>query len=266
MGYAGIELRCLDGQLLSPALSARTRRKIRRLAEETGLPVVALGASSRFSSPDPVERAAQEEDLRGMLELASEIGAPMVRAYGGGFPEPGALTADAGRSYGGSFPGGYSPDRVCGWIAASLERVLPRAESLGLEIVLETHDGLSSARLMAQVLGLLPSPRLAALWDVLHPTRLGETPEEVWALLGPRVRHVHLKDARRDGDGRWRAVPDGDGEVPLRASLRILHQAAYSGWITLEWEKYWEPDIDEPEVALPRQLETVRSWVRELEP
>lgn len=262
MGYAGIELRCLEGHLLGPALEEPTRREIRRLAVTHNLPIVAVGASSQFSSPDAAVRAAQEADLRGMLQLAAEIGAPLVRAYGGGNAAPsGALVSDGGRSYGGNFPQGQAEDTVIGWIVASLERVLPYAQTLGVDIVLETHDGLSSAHRMAAVLERLPDPHLGALWDVLHPTRLGETPQEVWSLIGPRVRHVHFKDARRGLDGRWRAVLDGEGDVPLRACLRILRAAGYDGWITLEWEKYWEPEIAEPEVALPAKLDIVRGWL-----
>ena len=264
MGYAGIELRCLGGALLSPTLDAEARRQIRALSERHRLPVVALGASSQFSSPDPAVRAAQEEDLRGMLRLAADIGAPLVRAYGGGSAAPAGLVEDVARTYGGAFPAGYTEDTVAGWIAASLERVLPLARRLSVDIVLETHDGLSSARRMAAVLERLPDPHVGALWDVLHPTRVGETPEEVWALIGPRVRHVHFKDAARGTDGRWRAVLDGDGEVPLRRCLGILRGAGYGGWLTLEWEKYWEPEIADPEEALPRKLETVRGWLREM--
>ena len=261
LGYEGLEFRCLRGQPITPALPAEERAEIRCLSRETGLPVVAIGASSAFSHPDPEVRAGQEEDLRGMLQLAAEVGAPMVRAYGGGFPRP--LTQDAGRTYGGDLPEGVARDAVCAYIAESLDRVAPRAEELGLTIVVETHDGLSSARVAAEVLGRVRSPHVRALWDVLHPTRMGETPREVWDLIGPRVRHVHFKDAARDPAGRWRAVPLGEGEVPLPECLRLLRAERYAGWVTLEWEKYWEPEIAEPEVALPHMIAAARRWLAE---
>ncbi len=243
-GYEGVEFRCRRGGPIDPRLPAADRQRMRRLAAEAGLPIVAVGASSAFSSPDPAARAAQEDDLRGMLELAHEVGAPMVRAYGGAFPQD--LAADA----------------VCDYVAAALWRVVPRAEELGVAIVLETHDGLSSARVAAEVLRRLDTPHVQALWDVLHPTRMGETPWQVWADIGPRVRHVHFKDGRRDETGRWRAAPIGLGEVPLRECLGVLREKGYSGWLTLEWEKYWERDIAEPEAVLARHLETVRHWLR----
>ncbi len=261
-GYQGVELRCLHGRPIGPDLAAEDRRDIRRLSRDSGLPVVAIGASSAFSSPDAAVRAAQEADLRGMCELAHEVGAPLVRAYGGGFPA--AYAQDAAREYGGSFPQGLPPEVVCDYIAESLWCVVPRAETLGVGIVLETHDGLSSAATAAEVLRRLDTPVVGALWDVLHPTRMGETPAQVWDLIGARVRHVHFKDGRRDAQGRWRAALDGEGEVPLRECLRVLRAGGYDGWLTLEWEKHWEPEIVEPEVALPRKLEVVGGWLREL--
>lgn len=261
-GYEGVEFRCLHGKAIDPSLPVGDRREMKRLSAESGLPIVAIGASSAFSSPDPAVRAAQEEDLRGMLQLAHEVGAPMVRAYGGGFPK--AYVQDAARAYGGSFPDGVPVEAVCDYIAESIWRVVPRAEELGVKIVLETHDGLSSAQMAAKVLQRLETPHVQALWDVLHPTRMGESPRQVWDLIGPRIRHVHFKDGRRDGTGRWRAAMDGEGEVPLLDCLRVLHGEGYQGWVTLEWEKHWEPDIAEPEVALPRKIEVARDWLKQL--
>ncbi len=246
LGYEGVELRCLDGGLLTPAVDARVRGEVARLSAATGLPVVAVGANSRFSMADAQERAAQELDLCGMIDLAAELGAPVVRAYGGPLPE--------------DEPEGV----VCARIAESVARVAEHAAARGVDIALETHDGLSSARVAREVLARLAHPRVHALWDVLHPTRVGETPEQVWDWIGARVRHVHLKDARRGPDGRWRAVVAGDGEVPMRRCLEVLWACGYRGWITLEWEKYWEPEIAPPEVALPRQLAVVRHWLDEV--
>jgi len=244
-GYDGVELRCLYGGPIPPSLSRADRERIRQLSRDSGLPVVALGASSAFSSPDPGEREAQEADLRAMLELAVDVQTRLVRAYAG------------------SFPPGYDADQVLDWVAGSIARVLPRAEELGVLLVLETHDGLSSAAMAARLLRRLPQPGVQALWDVLHPTKMGETPEEVWAAIGPRVRHVHFKDAGRGADGRWRARLLGQGEVPLRRCLQVLHAHRYAGWLTLEWEKYWEPDIPEPTVALPHMLQATRCWLEE---
>jgi sugar phosphate isomerase/epimerase len=78
--------------------------------------------------------------------------------------------------------------------------------------------------------------------------------------LGDRFHLVHVKDARPDVDD-WRLVPLGEGDVPVRESLAVLDAAGYRGWLAVEWEKRWHPELAEPEVALPGELETLKGWL-----
>jgi hypothetical protein len=52
--------------------------------------------------------------------------------------------------------------------------------------------------------------------------------------------------------------------VPLAEMLRLLKGGGYSGWVTLEWEKKWHPDIEGPEVALPAYADYMRRLVASL--
>ncbi|HEX4527179.1 MAG TPA: sugar phosphate isomerase/epimerase family protein [Gaiellaceae bacterium] len=228
-GYDGLELRLLDGEPIDPAsVDAETRRGVGKALARTAVTLVSLDTSIELARPF-------ERGLPAALELASDWGAPTVRVFGGEAP---ALHE----------------------IARRLEPALDRAEQLGVTIALETHDSFASAALVAELLQRVGIERFAALWDVHHPYRVGESPEEVVRALGASIHLVHVKDARRRGDG-WELVPLGDGEVPVRESLAALHAAGYDGWLTVEWEKRWHPELDEPEVALPRDLETLQRWL-----
>jgi fatty-acyl-CoA synthase len=90
---------------------------------------------------------------------------------------------------------------------------------------------------------------------------MGETPAEVYANLGPRVLLAQVKDALRTPDGDWRLVLLGAGEVPVRDMLGLLAAGGYPYWISVEWEKRWHPEIEEPEVALPQHLDLLRAWL-----
>ena len=228
-GYDGLELRLLDGEPIDPlAVDDAARRAVGTLLTRSGVPLTSLDTSIELARPF-------ERELTAALELASEWGAPAVRVFGGAAP----VLAD---------------------IAQRLESVLDRASELGVTVVLETHDSCSSAALVGELLRLVESSSFAALWDVHHPYRVGESTQEVVAALGDRIHLVHMKDARRDGDD-WRLVPLGEGEVPVRESLAVLDSAGYRGWLTVEWEKRWHPDLAEPEVALPRELKTLRGML-----
>jgi fatty-acyl-CoA synthase len=57
----------------------------------------------------------------------------------------------------------------------------------------------------------------------------------------------------------------GTGTVPVPAILRALAARGYRGWLAVEWEKKWQPQIAAPEEALPQYAQTLRSYLRELE-
>src|SRR5690606_8067067 len=44
----------------------------------------------------------------------------------------------------------------------------------------------------------------------------------------------------------------GSGEFPAFECAGLLKQGSYQGWLSLEWEKMWHPDIEDPEIALPQ--------------
>jgi sugar phosphate isomerase/epimerase len=87
-----------------------------------------------------------------------------------------------------------------------------------------------------------------------------------WANLGRRILLAQVKDARPDparADG-WQLVLLGEGEVPVRDMLALLSAGGYRGWVSVEWEKRWHPEIAEPELALPQHLTVLNTWIREL--
>jgi sugar phosphate isomerase/epimerase len=143
-------------------------------------------------------------------------------------------------------------------VADSLERVGRRGEALGVSAVLETHDGFAAGKMVAATLAQVASPNIGALWDTHHPYRMGESAAETLALLGPRLRHVHVKDARRHGDG-WQLVLFGQGEVPNIEALTTIQASGYAGWYAVEWEKKWHPEIEAPEIAFPQHAEHLRA-------
>ena len=108
---------------------------------------------------------------------------------------------------------------------AQVRRTL--AARLGVAIGVETHDAFSASSAVAELLALVsadgvPSDLVGAVWDSHHPHRMGETPAEVYANLGPRLM------------------------------LGLLTSGGYPHWISVEWEKRWHPEIEDPEVALPQ--------------
>lgn len=241
-GYDGLELRLIDGQVITPELVAANAERIERLFGEAGLGVAALGSSARFSAADRAERGQSEAAVAALVPLAKRLHAPVIRVFGGRRAE------------------GVTMPQAIEYVADSLNRLAPVAEAAGVALALETHDDFSRAADVAATLRLVPSPAIGALWDTHHPYRMGESAAEVWEAIGGRLVHTHIKDARRAGDG-WDLVLLGEGEVPVREAVRTLVGRDYGGYLVVEWEKKWHPEIPEPEVAFPQHIRLLREYL-----
>jgi sugar phosphate isomerase/epimerase len=252
-GYSGIELRLIDGELIDPSMPSADRARVRRTLAAAGLPVVAVDSSIRLTGDDP------GPELQRFLQLASDWEAPLVRVFGGALPaDSSPVPADSPQGRADS-----SQARREQLLAAAgvLEDAVPLASRLGVAIGVETHDAFSASSVVAELLALVPSELVGAVWDSHHPHRMGEIPADVHANLGHRILLAQVKDARRDADGTWRLVLLGEGEVPVRDMLGLLTAAGYPHWISVEWEKRWHPEIEEPEVALPQHLDVLTRWL-----
>ena len=244
-GYEGLELRLLDGELLQPDLPAEARQRVRAVCVDAGIPIVCVDTSVKIAQPDPDERAKQVQDGLLFLDLAASWDAPLIRVFGGP-------------------PAGVDQDEA---IQAAVECLAPlaaRGRELGVGIALETHDAFSSSAAVAGVIKDIPGA--GALWDTLHPFRVGETVQETLGRLGERLLHVHIKDGRRPPGGgeNWELTLLGAGDVPVRAILGALCVVGYSGWLAVEWEKKWHPELAEPEVALPQHASVLRDYLAAL--
>ncbi len=246
-GYRGVELRLIDGELIDPGMSPVQRRRVADSCRRAGLALVAVDSSIRVAAPgDPGGILAE---IGAFLDLAAALGAPLIRVFGGDLPAGPAARRE----------------RMAA-TAALLERAAGLAGERGVRIGVETHDGFLASATVAELLALVPSPWIGAVWDSHHPYRAGETMSQVHVSIGSRLFLAQVKDAVRVGSGPddWRLVPLGAGEVPVREMLRLLSAGGYDGWVSVEWEKHWHPEIDGPETALPQHFGLLSEWAAEL--
>ncbi len=240
-GYDGIELRLIDGAILTPAADARAIKDIC-----AGLPIVCVDTSVSLAQPDADRRAQHIADGRAMIDIAAELGSPFVRVFG--MPPADVSLNDA--------------------INAARESIVPlaaHAAASGVCVLLETHDAFCASGAVMRVLDAARGTPggAGALWDLLHPFRIGEAPPDTLRVLGSHVRHVHVKDGVRpsDGSSNWPLVMLGEGDVPTREILRSIRASGYAGAISVEWEKKWHPHLAPPEIALPQHIRALRAYL-----
>jgi sugar phosphate isomerase/epimerase len=235
-GYEGIELRFVQGEdslWKSPVFSGKELASTKRELADRALNISCLDTSCRFHSPDAAERGRWMTEGNRMADLAAELGAPGIRVFGDTI-QPGA-------------------DRTStqSWIAESIRELAEITAARGVEIWIENHGDFAGAAATAAILQQAASPKAGVVWDPANSlVATQEQPAEGAPHLGGAIRHVHIKDLRRDKDG-WKHVLTGDGAFPLLELKAILEHLQYGGFLSFEWEKKWHPEIADADIALP---------------
>jgi sugar phosphate isomerase/epimerase len=166
---------------------------------------------------DPATRGDRLERLRWALERTVQLGLTDLMLHAG------------------FLPGRDDPERPA--MLATLAQAAQLADEKGVTLAFET--GQETAELLRSTLDELRAPNLKVnfdpanmlLYDMGDPIRAVE-------ILGPDIRSVHVKDARRPAvPGRWgEEVPLGQGEVDIRRFIQTLKRVGYTGPLVVERE------------------------------
>ena len=248
-GFDGVDFRgvqeTLDITLMQEFTSgiAQTRRKL----ADAGLEVCGISSSIRLCVPEKLKENLEE--ARRTIPVARALGCGRVRVFGSGDPQQQSKQqmAEAGRE--------------------CMEAILAIDGARRLSWLFETHDEWTKAQDCRLLLERVLDAAFGILWDMGHTSRVGgETPQQTWEAVGPRIGYTHVKDAIRDPDhpramkDGWRYVPPGTGQLPLKEAIALLGEKGYDGWIMFEHEKRWHRELEEPEVIFPQFV----GWARSL--
>ncbi|MFF1881866.1 sugar phosphate isomerase/epimerase family protein [Pseudarthrobacter sp. NPDC058196] len=248
-GARGVELRLGRGEIAAQAMTRRERSELRSRIEGAGLAVTGVASYIRVAEPLADELVVGA--LEAALILAHDLGAPAVRVF------PGAP----------AHPCGYHrvPDTVQArqetntLAAGRLTAVARLARDLGTYPALETHDSHPRGSDIAAILHMVDGPA-GAVWDLMHPWRVGETLDETWQALHPWLTgpagSVQIKDARLPASRTPALI--GTGTLPVDAFAELLRDTGYAGPVCLEWEKAWHPDAP----PLDEALGSTARWFR----
>jgi sugar phosphate isomerase/epimerase len=248
LGYAAIELRGIQMQMDLPKLPEFTGTRLTQSLKDLAaleLKISDLGASARMHEADPTVRAAQMDEGRRFVDLARQLGVPYVRVFGD------------------KIPAGEQKQTVMARVIEGLRTLGEHARGSGVAIILESHGDFTDSPTLLDLLKGAAMDNVALLWDAHHTFVAGkEPPAKTFDALGGYVRHTHLKDSRPEGAG-VRYVLTGSGTVPVSETVKVLARSGYKGYYCFEWEKGWHPEIEEPEVAFPHYVETMKRYLAE---
>lgn len=240
-GLDAIELRGVGGSLDVPVWLAQTYgspEDFAAHARRSSIRIVGLDTSLRLISNSGADR----EEFLQFIPWAEALGVPRLRVFDGG----GKALTDA------------ELDQALATLA--WWNTLRRKNGWITDLMIETHDALITTPAIRRFLDAAPAGT-SLLWDAHHTWRQGgEAPADTWNAIHPAVVHIHVKDSASIPSGRhpYTYVPPGHGAFPMTALRDILQRDAYTGAVSLEWERHWHPTLAPLEDALAAA--NVSSW------
>ena len=227
-GFDGIEL-CLAGEGEFSLETSRERvAEIGQMAREMGLsiPSLATGLYWRYSptASDQTVRAKAIEIARLQLEFAAILGAETILYIPGAVNVPWDQTSEV-----------INYDVVYQRAREVLHELSATAGEFGVEIGVENvwNKFLLSPLEMCRFIDEIGHPQVGAYFDVGNVLISGY-PEHWIAILGSRIRKVHVKDFKREIGNITGFTNLLQGDVNWPEVVAALEGIGYNGYITAE--------------------------------
>jgi sugar phosphate isomerase/epimerase len=251
-GFDGIEITVMYHA--NPAeTSAQQRREIRRHLEKSGIAPSALhfifGPGLKMAAEEPSERARVTTEINAVLELAHDLGAPIVVVGGGGVRAvPVGLDRDTG------------VQRVVEVLGNSARHAEKVGVAIGLEAInrYETNLGrtLGECKRYVQAIG---SPAMRVVGDTFHMNIEEASLADAIVDAGPLLGHLQLEDSHR--------LAPGGGHIDFPAIVDALRRIDYNGYVSFEFfwiapELLYLPTFEACDAEAARGLQTMRALLR----
>jgi len=238
MGFEGVEIRVADdGIHLKPEFPPP-----RALLDELGSYRLEVPVLSSYVKLTDISSSTGGRVL-GLVEklarIADVVGAQCVRVYGG------RLGADI-----------YEGLKI---LVKCYNEASRAAGKHGVSLLLETHDNLAQ---IDRIEGLvsISGDELKFLYDPANIIFAGGSHYHAYRILSRRIAHVHLKDFIVRGEERVFTKP-GEGVVPIAEIVSDLKQCGYSGYLSVEWERFWHRNLPSGDEILPIYRDYLRGLI-----
>ena len=255
LGLEGIEIRCAANGHLDPETVDPFRvALIAEAAHRSGVAIACLTPYYKdYATPEAAE--ATLAGLHKTCQIAEDLGCSLVRATGGVWTEAmGGLEARTTRA------------AIWERTAVGLQQAADIAIQHGVKLALENHSGTltQTAEDTVAMVRQVDRPNFGILMDHYWVVAAGqEDPLEAARLQAPHVLHCHVKNIVWV-DGKPQANFLDEGAIDWLPILRILQEHGYDGYLSDEYEKFWRPELPEPEEGMGRNARYLRETLARL--
>lgn len=180
--------------------------KFKRRAFELGLAISGTGIRNDFSTSDKEKRKADIELTKKWIDVAAQLGAPVIRVFAGNQPK------------------GHSWDEAASWLSDSLTECAAYGEQNGVIVGIQNHGGmLTSAKEVLKIINMVQSDWLGAIVDTGY--FLTDDPYADIEQVIPHAVNWQIKDLLKNRKG---------GPIDLAKVVSIIRASSYRGYVPIE--------------------------------
>jgi len=217
---------------------------LKRKAFEFGVGISGTGVRNNFTVPDKAKRAADVQHIKEWVEVASRLGAPVLRVF--------ADTQMRNLSWQ-DVAKGYTWDQVAEWIAADLRECAAHGKNYGVIIGVQNHgDFLKTGDNLLKLISLVDSEWCGAIVDTGYFR--SKDPYEDMACVAPYAVNWQVKQS---AFGEESDVP-----LDLKKFVRLVRASGYRGYLPIETLAAKGKDYD-PFKVVPKFLDELRKAIAE---
>jgi sugar phosphate isomerase/epimerase len=245
-GYSGIELRGIAGEMdITRGSDFSTKEKIssvRKIVEDNRLKIICLASVAAFHDIHKEKRKNNLDEAKRYIDLAQQLNSSFIRV----FPD--------------KIQQGQDLNSTIDLISQGLTDLAGYAKGSKVMVLLESHGDFVESGSLLRIMENSGGPNVGMIWDICNMwSAKKEPPGLVYEKLKKYNRHTHFADFKYV-DNKFRSVLLGQGIAPVSEAVNVLKQANYEGYYGLEWEKKWEPDIEDPEIAFPQFIAEMNKY------
>ncbi len=247
LGFAGVEIMCDQPHLYPPEYDQEKLQAVKDALQRNGLKPTNLNSFTLFAvgdtylpswiEPDDDRRRIRVDHTLACLDIAAFLECANISVPPGGPLEKGMTRKESLQLF-----------------HQGLEQVLPKAEALGVKLLIEPEPDLLMERTaeIKPFVQAIASPAIGINFDIGHFFCAGEQPHEALEELFEWVGHMHIEDIAADRSHNHLIM--GQGAIDFKPVFRSIKQLGYAHDISLELYPY----VDTPEAAGAESLTVLK--------
>ncbi len=201
--------------------------KLKKQAFKLGLDISGTGVRNDFSNPDAAKRAEDVALVKQWIEVASKLGAPVIRVFSGL-----------------SVPAGYTWDAVAKWMVEDLKECAAHGLAHGVIVAIQNHfDFIKTSAEATQLIEAVGSEWFGLVLDI--GSYRGPDPFNDIAVTAKYAVNWQLKEKMY--------VSEVEQKTDVRKIISLIKASGYRGYVPIE-----TLGAGDPKIKVPVFLEEVR--------